>query len=308
MGVIVSTIDIVDAVLAATEDYRNSNENFKAGWFAPNVPAKKKSGKIPRFGRENQKLQNFEVAPSADSPRVDYSIGTTDYDCKVHRGSTVLEKETEEFDDTDMLDAVELGLQVEEALAIEKEYKVATVLNAYTNFTLNGTPTTKFGTPGAEPGLFMDTAKLAVRTKINRVPRHLGVSPDVGLALQRYVAQMGYGGGKTSMATLADVAAFFDLDEVEMALCQYDSAKPGKTSVAADMYEAGRMWLFYKPPTLGTKTPCFMVTPEYTGGLSKIRVEPLAAPHVEGIFIEHRYVYDTVTVDQTACYAGYSLL
>lgn len=297
--------DLLKVVQAAAEDARNGTENFKANFFAPLITSNKRSGSFPIFGRTHQKRQSFVVPAAADAPRVGHDIDAVSYTCVTHRAADVLPYEEEDEDDTGLLSAATLAENIEEAMAIEREFEVAEYVTDTAKLTLNGSPTTKFDVPGGDAGEYVANIKLAVLAKINRMPLSMAATPDVAMYFQQLVAKMGYGSGHTSLPTYADVARFFQVNEFEIALAQYDKSKPGKTSDPDFMYGTKGFWLFRKPA--GPKSPGFLATPYYPK-LSKSRVKELGAPHTEGTFIEQRFCYKFTPIDVNACFYAYDVL
>jgi hypothetical protein len=303
--VIVDTVAIANGVTKAIDDYRNSPEDFVADYVAPVVPVNVKQGSMPRFGRMNQKLINFKVDAFAPSPRVDYDLSTTDYNCVVSRGAANLPAELKEFDDTKLLDAANLGIKVDEALRIEREYELATFMTNAANFTNDSDPATAWNAAGGDPAGDMSTGQTAINTAINRWGQYGLCTFDVALFLRAFVADLRGGGGSVAMAPLDEVAAYLGLKELRIAGAGYDSAAPGLDSVAARLFGTENFWLFYKPEQLNQYSPSFMATARYAP-LSRARVWTVDDP--EGIMVESRDAYDLVCVDETAAYYFHGVL
>jgi hypothetical protein len=298
MSVIVSTVQVAKTVTRAIADYRNAPADFVADYVAPVVNVTTKSGYLPRFGRMNQKLVNMAVSPFSPTPRIDYNLTTSTFDCKVHRGAAVLPMELEEFDDTGMLSAANLGIQVDEALRIEREYAIAALLTTAGTFSGNtSSPGTAWPAAGGNPAYDVQSiACSAVATDVNRVPQYGLCSLEVALFLRGFVADLRVGGGSASLAPMSEVAAYLGLKEVRVAGVGYDSAKPGLTSSGARLFGTDNFWVFDKPDGF---SPNFLATARYAA-LSKARVEKWTDP--QGLFIESADCYDLVTVDGTAAY------
>lgn len=302
MSVIVATVNIARSVTKAIEDYRNEPEDFVADYVAPVIPVTTKSGKLPRFGNKNQKLLNFKVSPGSPSPRVDYDLSTTDFACTVHRGATHLPLELKEFDGTGLLNASNLGIQVDEALRIEREYELAAWMGTAGNFTHTNTstPSTLWDATGGNPAEdVLVTARARIKTNIRKTAQYGLCTYDVAMFLMQFVADLRVGGGSAALATMDEVAKYMGLKEIRIAGSGYDSAKPGKTSVKADIWGTKDFWLFHKPVKMTQFTPSFQATARYKK-LSKSRVWTTDDP--EGLMIESRDCYDLADVDDSAGY------
>lgn len=306
MSVTVDTVALSIGITKAVDDYRNSPENFVADYVAPVVEVDEPNGYLPRFGRMNQKLINFQVDPYAPSPRVDYDLSTTEYNCKVHRGAAHLPMELEAYDDTGLLKAANLAIRVDEAIRIEREYELAAFMVDNTNFTntVDQDATQEWDAAGANPAQDVAAQMDVVHTAINRWPEYGLCSADVGLFLRAFVADIRRGGGSAAMAPLSEVAAYLGLKELRMGATGYDSAAPGLDSVAARMYGTENFWIFCKPENPNQYTPMFMATARYKP-LSNSRVWTVDDP--EGIMVEVRDCYDLVEVDETAAVYFYTV-
>ena len=304
MSVIVDTVAVAEGVTKAIDDYRNKPEDFVADFVAPAVDVKTKNGYLPRFGRMNQKLINYEVDPFAPSPRVDYDLSTTGYAVAVHRGAANLPLELQEFDDTNLLDAANLGVKVDEALRIEREYSISTILTNAASFTNDSDPG-DWTAAGADPAGDMATAQLAIHAAINRWANYALMTGDVAMFLRAFVADLRGGGGSVSLAPMSEVAAYLGVKEARIAAAGYDSAGPGEVSVAASLFGTENLWLFYKPEQMNAFAPSFMATPRYAP-LSRARVWTIDDP--EGIMVESRDCYETLLVDETAGYYFHGVL
>jgi hypothetical protein len=302
MSTIVSTVSIAKTVTKAVDDYRNQPLDYVADYVAPIIPVMTQTGYLPRFNRSNQKLINGLVSPHSPSPRIDHGLTTTTFSCEVHRMSDVLPTELETFDDTKLLNAANLGVLVDEALRIEREYELAALLQTAGTFSGNtSSPSTAWNAPGGNPASDVQTtACTAVDTGINRVPEYGLCTLDVALFLRAFVADLRVGGGSAALATMPEVAAYMGLREIRVARAGYNSAKPGNdTATGAKLFGTQNFWVFYKPDQMNAFSPSFMATPR-VNSLSRARVEKTMDP--EGLFIESRDCYDLVTVDGLAGY------
>ena len=302
MSVNVTTVSIKKSVTKAVDDYRNDPMDFVADYVAPAVNVNGKTGYLPRFNRLNQKYINFKVAPDAPSPRIDYGLGVTEFSCDVHRGVVPLPLELEEFDDTGLLNAANLGIQADEALRIEREREIAVLMANTGTFTHTNTstPGTLWDATGGNPASDVLTiAKAQIHTNINRTAMYGLCTIDVAFFLQQFVADLRVGGGSAALATLPEVAAYMGLAEIRIASAGYDSTEPGDTSTAADIWGTKDFWVFHKPASINQFAPCFMATTRYAR-LAKARVWKENNP--ESFMIEAKDCYDLVDVDDSAGY------
>jgi len=308
MAVSIDTVALNRGVTKAVDDYRNSPADFIADYVAPVVSVQEKSGYLPRFNRLNQKLIDFGVDPFAPTPRVDYGLSTTPYTCEVHRGAANLPFELQEFDDTKMLSAANLAIQVDEAIRIEREYELAALLVTAGTFTntvdVDGT-STAWNATGGNPVADITKAMDTVHKEINRWPRYGLCSADVGRFLRQYVADLRVSSGNVALAPLDEVARYLGLKELRILGTGYDSAKPGLTSVGARMGETENFWLFHKPDNMNQFAPCFFATaryPKLSSTQTYIENDP------EGLTVRVRDCYDLVEVDDTAAVYLYDCL
>jgi hypothetical protein len=300
MGVVVSTVQLNKTITKAVDDYRNEPSQWIADYVAPRFPVTEKTGYLPRFGRSNQKSLNGKVSPSSPSPEMDYNIGTTEYKCEVYRLAATLPYELEVFDNTGMLSAANLGLQVAEAMQIERELEVATLLVDTSNsVTAQSAPSTRWNKTGGDPCASVATAMGTIDDAINRLPQYMLVTRDVGFYLRQHVAAINGNGGNASLASLEQVAAYLGVKEVRIMRASYNSAKPGvSTAVGAKVMAANKAWVFYKADNMSMFTPSWMSTP-YVPSLSDSRAVKIDDP--QGLKVLSRDCRDLVVVDKTAC-------
>jgi hypothetical protein len=299
MSVAVSTVQLNKAITRAVDDYRNGPSQWIADYVAPRISVPEKTGYLPRFGRFNQKDISGKVSPFAPSPKVDYDISTTEFECEVYRKRADLPYELEVFDNTGLLRASSLSLSVAEAMQIEREREIATMLVDTTNsVTAQSAPTTRWDTTGGDPAEDVATAISTIDDAINRIPGYGLCTRDVALFLRRHVASLRAGGGSIAMASLPEVADFLGLSELRVMRAGYDSAKPGDTSVGAKVIAANKFWVFHKPQNMSMFAPSWASTP-YIPKLSQSRGWSINDP--QGMAVEVRDCRDLVVVDKTAC-------
>lgn len=302
MSVIVATVALQKAITKAVEDYRNDPMDFVTDYVAPPINVNKKTGYLPRFGRNHQKEINFKASPFSPSPRVDYDLATTEFNCEVHRGAAALPIELKEFDDTKLLDGMNLAILVDEAIRIERERALAAWMQTTGNFshTNTSTPGTLWDATGGNPAYDVNvTAKARIKTLINKDAKYGLCHYDVAMFLQQFVADLRVGGGSAKLAPLEEVAAYLGLKELRIAGAGYDSAVPGADSVAASIWGTKDFWVFHKPEQMNQFAPSFQATCRYAP-LSRARVWTEDDP--EAIMIESRDCYDLVDVDDSAGY------
>ena len=299
MSVSISTVQLNKAITKAVEDYRNQPSQWMADYCAPRVAVTNKTGYLPRFGRANQKNVSGKVSPFAPSPSVDYNIGTTPFECEVYRRVANLPYELEVFDNTGLLSATSLALQVAEAIQIERELEIATLLvDTGASVTAQGAPGTRWNASGGDPVASIITAQGTIDDAINRIPEYGLCTRDVGLFLRGFVADKRAGGGSAAMASLEEVASFLGLKELRIMRAAYDSAMPGDTSVGAKVVSANKFWVFHKPDSLSMFTPSWASTP-YMAVLNTTKAWNIDDPPGKAIRVGD--CRDTVVVDQTAC-------
>ena len=295
----ISTVNIIKTVTKAVEDFRNTQDEFIGEFVAPSFNSKSKTGKMPRFTRAHQKNVSGKVSPTAPSPQIEYGIGTTAYECEVYRHALPLPTELAVFDDTDMLNAQNLGIMAAEVNDIERETEIATMLIDTSNsVTAQSAPSTRWDATGGDPAGDVATAIATIKTNINRFPRYGLMTTDVWLYLATHVAAFRAGGGNSKVASLDEIAGFLNLAEVRVMAASYDSAAPGDTSVGAPIMAANKFWVFHKPAQVGMFVPSWASTPTYRG-LTKNRVWTIDDP--EGLMIEDRVCRDLVVADKGAC-------
>ena len=299
MSVSVSTVQLNKAITKAVEDYRNGLSQWMADYVAPRITVTEKTGYLPKFGRKNQKSTSGKVSPFAPSPSVDYDISTTAFECEVYRKTGFLPYELEVFDNTGMLSAAGIGMNVAESIAIEREVEIAAMLVDTSNsVTAQGAPSTRWNATGGDPVASIIEAQGTVDDAINRIPEYGLCTRDVSLYLRGHVASIRAGGGSAAMASLEEVAAYLGLKELRIMRAAYDSAAPGDTSVGAKIMVANKFWVFHKPETMSMFTPSWASTP-YISSLSNSNAWKIEDP--EGIKIKVRDCRDLVVVDKTAC-------
>jgi hypothetical protein len=302
--VTLDTVALQRAVAKEIDGYRNKTDDFVADYVAPAVKVDTPNGYLPRYGRAHQKLIISNVGPYAPTNRVDYNVLTTEFNCTTHRLAANLPFEVEAYDDTKLLDAASLGVVVDEALRIQREYELAAFLTDDANFTNEGDPGDWTGA-GANPAWDVSEQAVTIHGAINRWPKYGLATGDVAMFLRSLVAVIGAASGSTALASLEEVARYLGLKELRIAGAGYDSARPGHDSVGARLFGTENFWLFHKPEEMNKFSPTFMATARYEP-LSTARVWPIPDP--EGVTVESRDCYDLVEVDETGCYYFHDVL
>ena len=299
MSVSISNVQLKKAVTKAVEDFRNEQSQWTADYCAPRIVVPNKTGYLPRFGRLNQKNVSGKVSPFAPSPGVDYDINSTAFECEVYRRVANLPWELEVFDNTGLLSVTALALKVAEALQIERELELATLLVDTTNsVTAQAAPGTRWDDTGGDPVAAINEAVGTVDDNSNRIPEHGLCTRDVGLFLRKFVANKRASGGSVSYAGMDEVANYLGLKELRIMRAGYDSAAPGDAAVGAKVIAANKFWVFHKPQLMNMFTPSWASTPTISK-LNTTDVYDINDPKGKGIRVGD--CRDLVVADKGAC-------
>lgn len=302
----VSTAQLAKAATKAVMDYRNDPGTWVADYLFPRVPVTNVTGYLPRFNSTNQKDIEDAVGVWSPTPRVDFGLSSTAFECLEHKRRLLMPEAVK----IALRDAGDVGtmlasvagqaLVVDEALRVRRERAIAVKLVDTTNsVTSQSAPSTRWDAAGGNPALDVATAIGTIDDAINHIPQYGLCTRDVGLFLRRYVAALRAGGGSASMASLQEVADYLGLKEVRLINAGYDSTGTGSSRTGAKVIAANKFWVFYKPDNLSAFAPTWACTPTLQN-----------VPTVE-VFAENSQmranaveVYDwrvETVVDKTAC-------
>jgi hypothetical protein len=294
MPITLSAINLKRGVTAALYDYRNKTDQFVADYVAPVVSVGERTSAMPKFTNVHMKVQDFRVSLTGMAHNVDVGTTSTTYTCEDHSAETRLTTRMVKSDTAGLITAGNLAVRVDEAMRLQKENDVATVLTAMSAHAVG----TKWNTTGGNAPKDIATIQATVFALINRLPMHGLATIDTALEMRVICGQV-YGRQTSDLPSLEDVAKWVGLKEIRIAMASYDSTKPGKTTSFSTLFGTKGFWTFYKPETMDSSLPAFMATPRFDE-LSKPRVYPIVQP--EGFGIEVNDCYDLVTVDSNAGY------
>lgn len=142
--------------------------------------------------------------------------------------------------DRDMMDSVVQDLidptqNVLDALALEREYRQATLMCTSSNYGSNtGSPTVTWNSAtGGNPGADVDAIKSSIWRGTNQTRLVAFTSWNVHRVLKRHPVILDtfkYGGNSPMQATREMLAEYFEVDEYLVGLPQYDTANENQTA------------------------------------------------------------------------------
>jgi hypothetical protein len=304
-------VNIANAQLAraaskAVMDYRNDAAAWMADYLFPRVPVDTITGKLPRFTSTNQKDIEDAPGPYGPAPRIEYDLGSTDYECIEHKRrffmpDSIYKALNDAGDAGRMLqNASQQAILADEALRIRRERAIATLLVDTSNgVTAQSAPSTRWNATGGDPAASVATAIGTIDDAINKIPKHGLCTRDVALFLRRHVASLRASARGVEMADLSEVAAYLGLEELRMMNAGYDSGAVGASRTGAKVIAGNKFWVFYKPENLSMWSPTWACTPTLRGAEAVKVFDDNSI--VVGRAAEVYDWRDEVVVDTTAC-------
>jgi hypothetical protein len=304
-------VNIANAQLAraaskAVMDYRNDPSAWMADYLFPRVPVDTITGKLPRFTSTNQKDIDDAPGPYGPAPRIEYDLGSTDYECIEHKRRffmpDIIYKALNDAGETGrMLQNVsQQAILTDEALRIRRERAIATLLvDTSDGVTAQSTPSTKWDVSGGNPAETVATAIGTIDDAINKMPQYGLCTRDVALFLRRHVASLRASARGVEMADMSEVAAYLGLKEIRMINAGYDSGSVGAGRTGAKVITGNKFWVFYKPENISMWAPTWACTPTLRN-FEAVKVFDDNST-VVGRAAEVYDWRDEVVVDTTAC-------
>lgn len=222
-----SAARVIDPILSAVARAVAVQSAPVADVLFPRVPVGQRGGKVISFSNEHFKLYNTARAPGANTKRVEFGYGSTDFALVDYslEGSVPIEL-LQEAAAVPGIDKAQMAILKVRALQdLEREKQCADLaLNAASygagnKVTLAGAD--QWSNPASDPFDDIRTAREAVRSQIGVRPNTMVLGPKVYNALANHpdvLARLRGGAGADSTdrapAALAELARVFDLERV----------------------------------------------------------------------------------------------
>jgi hypothetical protein len=228
--------------------------------------------RVIRFGKESFRMLNTKRAPGADKKRVQYGYASDPISLVQDALEGVVpvehQEEAESVPGIDLaaaainmvIDSIDLGL----------EYECAQLVRATATYDANHrvalTGTARWTNAASDPEADINAGREAIRRSIGRYPNTLLLGPTAAQALKRHQKvkeQFKYTSDKS--ITMMMLAAFFDLERVEVGKAVFLPETAADTAMATDIWGDDAV-LAYVPRQGETyQVPAFAYTYELKG-------------------------------------------
>lgn len=223
---------IIDPILTEVARGFRSMKSPVANILFPVVDVGQRGGRIIVYGKERFKLMSTIRAPGSDVRRIQPEYGSTSFALNEHglEGSVPIEL----MEEANAVPGIDMGAQavrtVQDMMALETEKQAADlVLNAANygannKLTLSGTD--KWADDASDPLDDVFAAKEAIRQQIGLRPNIFTLAPAVCQRVRRHpkiLDKLSTARDRTP-ATLLQLAAFFEVEQVVEADAIYDNA------------------------------------------------------------------------------------
>jgi hypothetical protein len=217
-----SNARVIDPILTEVARGYRSNASPVANILFPVVDVGQRGGKIIVYTPEDFKILNTARAPGANTKRVQFSYGSTNYSLVDYSLEAAVPVELQQ--EAGAVPGLDLAAQsvrkVRNLQALEKESQAAALATTAGNYgagnkiTLTGTD--QWSDPASDPHGDIETGKEAIRSQTGVRPNVLTLAPKVLSALRvhpKVLDKISTSKDRTP-ATLAQLAAQFEVDQV----------------------------------------------------------------------------------------------
>ena len=228
----------VDAALS-TFATAYANKNFFADRLSPIVGVDKRSGKFfTRTRRDVSKVVNDRIGPRSSANELSYTLGTANYSVD-DRALKDIVPSTLMFNADDPLSPEEIATEtLMQGLMLARERRVATVYTTTGNYLAANviTPTAAWSSSTATPLLDINSAIAAIPGSGAECFTYAWCSLPVFNNLRKIPEILALKGTDKGQVGRAELAQFFEIDEVFVSDTFYDTANEGQTA------SYGRVW------------------------------------------------------------------
>lgn len=253
-----SQVRIQDPILTAVARGYTSQKASIANALFPTVSVGARAGRILEFNADGFKLVNTARAPGANTKRIAFGYGSSNFSLVDHRLEGTVPREL--MQEASAVPGIDLAAnavkRVQDRMAIEREKQAADLARdpskyaAGNKLTLSGT--SQWSDPASDPFSDIINAKESIRGQIGEDPTVLALSPKVLTALRTHpkVLQRLSTASDRPPATIQQLQMLFELDQIVRGGAVYNDGSNtlqdiwGKDAVLAyttsrDMQEMG---------------------------------------------------------------------
>jgi len=296
------TVHIDAALTQVSVGYRNAG--FIAERVFPVVPVGKQSDKYFVSGKEIFRVRDDRRAAGAEARESRWTLSNDTFFCSGHALKDYVPREDQVNADPQLDLLTDTTEVLTDQVLLAEEAALVTALAA--GATAASQATTHWDDDDVDPFAIIETQKLVIAKKIGKMPNVLAVSAPVASALKlnANVRQLVTGAGSVAAAlvTMAQIAAYLEVDEVVVGNAVYDTVNEGQNASLNFVWGEYGL-LFYRPPNPGRKTTSLGYTFQWNGAFGGDQAQFVNRyywqPNLADVVEVHKY-YDQKLVDTGA--------
>lgn len=217
-------------------EYRPRPDALVADRVLPVIPVNLEQGGYYTFDDGNFSIPEMKRNPRAVYKEIDFGMSSDTYRADEYGIETRIDdRERKNAPNALSLD-VQKTRRVTNAGLLNRERRVANLVTSTTNVPFNTTlvGAAQWSDPSSDPAIVSRTARNSLRNKTGVLPNRLTMGWNVYEALRVNPFVKDYMDG--GRASEADLAEYFEVEEVIVARAVYNSANEGQTSTLVDLW------------------------------------------------------------------------
>lgn len=222
----------------------------------PVVPVVFESAGYYTFDDSNFNIPEAKRNPRAVYKEIEFGMGTDSYRAEEYG----LEARIDDRERRNSPGALDLDVgktrRLTNGVLLNRERRVANLVTNTANVTQNTTlvGAAQWSDPTSDPGTNARTARSTIRSKTGVRPNKLALGYDVFESLRVHPRVIDFMDG--GRASEADLAEYFEVDEVIVAEAIYNTAKEGQAATLTDLWGKDALF-FYQSPIVAADEPSF---------------------------------------------------
>lgn len=220
---------------------------FVADRVLPVIPVVFESAGFYTFDDSNFSIPEMKRNPRGVYKEIDFGASTDTYKAEEYGiAARIDDRERRNSPGPLNLD-VSKTRRITNAALLNRERRVASLVTNTANVTQNTTlvGAAQWSDLTSDPSTVARTARTTIRQKTGVNPNKLTLGSEVYEALRIHPKVIDFMDG--GRATVADLAEYFEVDEVIVAGAVYNSAKEGQATVLADLWGKDALFHFQSP-------------------------------------------------------------
>lgn len=226
-----------------------SNGTYIASMVFPVVPVEKQSDFYYKFDKGPWfRATDLERAPGTEAVRLDYTLTTATYFCKVYAAAKGIPDEVRANADAPLRPDIDAARFVTDQLLLGLERRTAAIVTNPANWGYAASPAIQWSASNSDPIRDVEEAKAQIVAAIGRLPNVMVMSYDVWRRLTAHpdlLDRLKYT-NPTGVITAEQARNLFGVDLLLIGTAVYDSAKPGQAASHAFIWDDD-VWLGYVP-------------------------------------------------------------